>query len=114
MNHSKTTVFCHREPFWGSIKFWIRSQSSRDGVTNIAYASPLTLTRITPDLEAVEQPPAFELKNEEAQNLMDSLWTIGFRPTEGSGSAGSLAATQKHLEDMRALVFKIKPKSADE
>jgi hypothetical protein len=37
------------------------------------------------------------------QELMDSLWTVGIRPTEGQGSAGAMAATQKHLEDLRTL-----------
>lgn len=36
-----------------------------------------------------------------AQELMDTLWTCGVRPTEGSGSAGSLAATEKHLKDLQ-------------
>lgn len=40
-----------------------------------------------------------------AQQLMDGLWQCGLRPSEGTGSAGALAATQKHLEDMRTLVF---------
>jgi hypothetical protein len=33
------------------------------------------------------------------------LWNCGLRPTEGSGSAGSLAATQRHLDDMRTVAF---------
>jgi hypothetical protein len=49
--------------------------------------------------------PSFELQYEDAQTLMDDLWQAGLRPTEGSGSAGALAATQRHLEDMRTLVF---------
>jgi hypothetical protein len=51
-------------------------------------------------------PPTFEVEPEEAQNLMDELWRCGLRPTEGTGSAGSLAATERHLKDMRALVAK--------
>lgn len=47
------------------------------------------------------------LRTDEAQGLMDSLWECGLRPTEGAGSAGALAATQKHLEDMRRLVFEM-------
>ena len=43
---------------------------------------------------------------EAAQTLMDDLWACGVRPTEGKGSAGALKATEKHLEDMRSLVFK--------
>jgi hypothetical protein len=49
--------------------------------------------------------PFVTLSIEQAQILMDSLWVCGVRPTEGSGSAGSLAATEKHLADMRSIVF---------
>lgn len=49
--------------------------------------------------------PAFFLNDTHAQELMDQLWTCGLRPTEGKGSAGSLAATERHLEDMRAIAF---------
>ena len=55
-------------------------------------------------------PPFVELKLDEAQQLMDELWHCGLRPTEGTGSAGSLAATERHLEDMRRLVFDNKKK----
>lgn len=48
---------------------------------------------------------SFSLKADEAQTLMDDLWNAGLRPTEGTGSAGALAATQRHLDDMRKLVF---------
>lgn len=49
--------------------------------------------------------PSFSLSPEDAQALMDDLWNCGLRPSEGTGSAGALAATQKHLEDMRRLMF---------
>lgn len=49
--------------------------------------------------------PSFKMSYEHAQQLMDDLWVCGLRPSEGTGSAGALAATQKHLEDMRKLVF---------
>ncbi len=49
---------------------------------------------------------AIEFDEMTAQGLVDQLWACGLRPTEGSGSAGSLAATEKHLQDMRALVRK--------
>lgn len=45
------------------------------------------------------------LSQNSAQELMDELWHCGLRPSEGTGSAGQLSATQKHLEDMRTLVF---------
>jgi hypothetical protein len=50
-------------------------------------------------------PVAVRLSDIEAQALMDRLWKAGLRPTEGSGSAGALAATQDHLKDMQKLVF---------
>lgn len=40
-----------------------------------------------------------------AQQLMDDLWRGGIRPSEGSGSAGQLAATERHLADMKAIAF---------
>ena|ERR1043166_3493001 len=49
--------------------------------------------------------PTLYLRKDEAQELMDSLWSNGLRPTEGSGSAGALAATQEHLKDMRKIAF---------
>lgn len=45
-----------------------------------------------------------QMRPEQAQQLMDSLWAAGFRPVDGHGSTGQLAATQMHLQDMRALV----------
>jgi hypothetical protein len=53
----------------------------------------------------VQIEPSARLTMEQAQTLMDDLWASGLRPTEGAGSAGSLRATEKHLEDMRKLVF---------
>jgi hypothetical protein len=46
------------------------------------------------------------ISKQEAQVLMDDLWDCGLRPSEGSGSAGALLATQNHLSDMKKIVFK--------
>ena len=40
-----------------------------------------------------------------AQELMDSLWSCGLRPTQGEGSAGAFDAVKYHLEDMRKIAF---------
>lgn len=50
--------------------------------------------------------PTLRMDRTAAQQLIDNLWQCGLRPTEGTGSAGSLKATERHLEDMRRLVFK--------
>lgn len=48
---------------------------------------------------------ALLLNSDVGQELIDSLWSAGVRPTEGNGSVGSLAATERHLSDMQKLVF---------
>ena len=47
--------------------------------------------------------PSLHMQDEEAQRLMDELWHCGLRPSEGTGSAGSLAATERHLADMQRI-----------
>jgi len=49
--------------------------------------------------------PSFNLDSNNTQQLMDQLWVAGFRPSEGSGSAGALKATENHLQDMRNIIF---------
>lgn len=53
----------------------------------------------------VSSNPLLTIRPEDAQALMDELWIIGLRPSEGSGSAGSLAATERHLSDMKTIAF---------
>lgn len=53
--------------------------------------------------------PSLRLSRTAAQQLMDNLWQCGLRPSEGTGSAGALKATERHLEDMRKLVFTNEP-----
>ena len=69
-----------------------------------AYAQPLVFQE--PESEAMLIESCFSLERNEAQKLMDQLWVCGLRPTEGTGSAGSLKATENHLSDMRKIVFK--------
>lgn len=53
----------------------------------------------------VDSEPMLRLTPEEAKGLMDGLWNAGIRPSDEFGTTGHLAATQKHLQDMRTLVF---------
>ena len=55
--------------------------------------------------------PMMRLEIQQAQQLMDELWQCGLRPTEGTGSAGSLAATERHLKDMQTVAFGVLRKS---
>ena len=84
----------------------IRAVVRADGEHQAARALPLTFKTYEPAERGMPIAPALCLTQTEAQELMDELWRVGLRPTEGTGSAGALAATQRHLEDMRALIFK--------
>lgn len=72
------------------------------GESGVAIARPLTLDLLEPGALA---EPTVRFPKDSAQQLMDELWRCGLRPSEGSGSAGSLAATERHLADMRAIAF---------
>ncbi len=82
----------------------------------VAIVQPMELKVIKADEGVLREDirPMMSLDQASAQRLIDALWDAGLRPSEGTGSAGSLAATQKHLEDMRALVFRQSRSSFDE
>tara|TARA_R110000737_G_scaffold230712_3_gene244235 strand:- start:2719 stop:3051 length:333 start_codon:yes stop_codon:yes gene_type:complete len=102
-----------RKPFSGGIELSMVEYIKRDGFVAVAMSISMEETR---DSQIVS--PFLNLAYEDAQNLMDELYHCGVRPTEGAGTAGSMKATQNHLEDMRAIVatklnvpFKIVPVS---
>jgi hypothetical protein len=51
------------------------------------------------------------LGHTDAQVLIDDMWSAGVRPTEGAGTAGSMAATQNHLEHVMRLLDTVLPKA---
>ena len=61
--------------------------------------APSKLYEIVPSMMALEEV--------EAQSLIDALWQVGVRPSNGEGSTGKLAATENHLDDMRAMVAQL-------
>ena len=93
-------VRCQREPWNDGVELAVfeKHQTGR-----VMYAERLTFRELTPGEHIGE--PTMRLQNSEAQMLMDELWRCGLRPSEGSGSAGSLAATERHLKDMRAIAL---------
>lgn len=70
-------------------------------------ALPLKMTERKPYENDYGPGPTVQLEKHAAQKLMDDLWDCGLRPSEGSGSAGQLAAVERHLEDMRKLLSKV-------
>lgn len=95
-------IMARREDWNDGVSIYIRQRIY--GVEQ-SFAKPIVFEKSE---EGIRPEPAVILKIQQAQQLMDELWQCGLRPTEGTGSAGSLAATQRHLEDMRSLVFRNK------
>lgn len=91
-----------KEDWTNGVSLYLRQETVGVGCY---VAQPVEMKALQPGFHGVVAP-FMKLGIHEAQNLMDELWRAGLRPSEGSGSAGALAATQRHLEDMRALVFK--------
>ncbi len=89
-------------PWHAAVEILVTARDA-DGIRQ-AVATNLTFETIT-DGAMIE--PTLRLNYEAAQTLMDDLWQAGLRPTEGTGSAGALKATERHLEDMRKIAFKL-------
>jgi len=66
--------------------------------------APVVMQRLDIGDDVYTGPDTMRLSVKVAQQLMDALWRAGLRPIEANGSAGQLGATERHLEDMRALV----------
>ncbi|PZP97528.1 MAG: hypothetical protein DI587_17165 [Variovorax paradoxus] len=83
----------------------------RPGEQMAALGEPVVFKAI--EHGALMGGPTIELGPTDAQLLMDELWRAGLRPTEGTGSAGSLAATERHLKDMQRIAFQLLPATGD-
>lgn len=93
-------VRCQREPWKDGVEVAVFERQPNG---TVGYAERLTMRELSPG-EFIGEP-TMRLRNDEAQMLMDELWRCGLRPAEGSGSAGSLAATERHLRDMQAIAM---------
>lgn len=94
-------VMARRENWQRGVSIWFRQRIV--GVS-AGVARPLTFEAMSEDA-ADFIAPTMQLGIQSAQQLMDELWQCGLRPSEGSGSAGSLAATERHLKDMQRVAF---------
>lgn len=99
MMNDKLDLMAKREDWSNGISLYARVQTSNTS----SIAKPLLFVEQTGGFHV---EPFIRMEIAEAQKLMDELWHCGLRPSEGTGSAGSLAATQKHLEDFRKIAFK--------
>jgi hypothetical protein len=103
-----THIKAFREERFGyheRIDVYVQHETRRNGIAKWAYLREPTFKQFEEADLGVNRAPSFRLFQDEAQALMDSLWDCGVRPTAGHGSAGQMAATEKHLEDMRKIAF---------
>lgn len=99
-------VMARREQWSAGVSIYMRKVIV--GVS-VDIAQPVAFKQISIDEaeRATCTDPTMRLSIQSAQQLMDELWQCGLRPTEGTGSAGSLAATERHLSDMQKIAFKL-------
>jgi hypothetical protein len=93
--------FAERSLYSRSVDLHFAEPQQPDGSRMVATA--VVFERLEPMLTG--GPAPLQLHQDDAQRLMDELWHVGLRPSEGTGSAGAMAAVQAHLQDMRKLVF---------
>lgn len=105
-----TEIRCISAPWSDSIEVLILERLWPLDSGRRKIAKPLIMEELKEGMIVTE--PTLRMDRTAAQQLMDNLWQCGLRPSEGSGSAGAMAATQKHLEDMRRLVFVVDSSNA--
>lgn len=101
--NGKLTIKAYDAPWRMGVELLICGTSADGNI--VAVADPVTFRKVDPTT-CEPLPTSVTLFRDQAQTLMDELWNCGLRPTEGTGSAGALKATERHLDDMRRLVFK--------
>jgi len=102
LNNPKVNVDALRNPMRGCIDlyfFW-RDESGRRNFVQELTIKTLSDNEVPPD-------SPLSMNMDTSQQLIDALWSCGLRPTEGTGSAGALSATQNHLKDLQKITDKL-------
>lgn len=94
----KIEIRVQAEPWYAGLALLVKMQ----GQGHCGFGKSVQFVEV-PEGEVIE--PTLRFTYREAQVLMDDLWQCGLRPSEGIGSAGQLAATERHLKDMQKIVF---------
>lgn len=111
ITNERTTVLAFRDSPSETIELYARYGYDTGAGRRIARAQPVVFE---PSLEGVKVPPMLRLSREEAQELMQSLLDCGIQPAHTVDKSATLenelkarhaAALERHLEDMRKLVF---------
>jgi len=73
------------------------------GTDRVGVVTKIEMQEMNLEEANVTEPESININYTGAQELMDGLWECGIRPTEGTGSAGSLKATENHLHDLQKM-----------
>lgn len=91
-------------PYYGPDTIAIHVFGKDPGGSRYVLTEQPKFHRIDPSEGNFIPVPLLQTTALETQQLMDELWRAGFRPRNTESAAGELAAAQRHLADMRALV----------
>jgi hypothetical protein len=100
MRNKNMRIYANRSHYGNTIALHMAIEGPNGDVVSVAR--PVTIENA---VEGYMHEPFMQISNEAAQQLMDELWRCGIRPADGTGSTGQLAATERHLADMRTLAF---------
>ena len=90
-------IIAHWEPRYQQVGLFITGDKTK--------AEPITMSPMKERFESIEPCLQFD-DPKELQELMDSLWCMGLRPSARSDEyKAQLNTMRNHLNDMRALVF---------
>jgi hypothetical protein len=103
---SNFVVYSERKYHSRSVCIFMRHENGRESV-----AKPLIFEDCTDKF--IETPTIGETRRGDGeaflQACLDHAWEIGLRPSGFNDTTQQVAAIKSHLNDMRALVFKIDP-----
>lgn len=91
-----------QSPYYRDRLLMLGSQSPRHGGGKFSYAT-LTFHELEQG-EAIPFEGSTHIDKDGCQELIDSLWNAGFRPTNIEAGEERVQAIKDHLGDMRAIV----------
>ena len=97
----KTCIYLNQADYGRGVDLRVVQQDA----DNHVFAEATRLLFQQTEEGAQWREPVITLKRDLAQNLLDELWRLGYRPTDGQMSVGQMQATERHLADFRAIAF---------
>ena len=78
---------------------------TQEGPQGRAVGQPTDIMMSFGHDETCVMEPTLSIHLDEAQQIINELWRLGFRPKDGSGALAHTDAISAHLADMRTIAF---------